>query len=43
MEKCQNCKGVMEEDASVSCLCNESLCVRCCECEETCGCECRDK
>ena len=42
MEKCQKCKTGLEE-MSDSCLCNESVCVRCCGCDDTCGCECIDK
>jgi hypothetical protein len=42
MEKCQKCKTGLEE-TNEACLCDESLCVRCCQCDESCGCECIDK
>ncbi len=42
MEKCQKCRTLLE-DSDMACLCDESLCVSCCQCEEACGCECIDK
>lgn len=42
MEKCPKCKIILGEQAD-PCLCNETICVTCCECDETCGCECIDK
>ena len=39
MEKCPKCATALEEQND-SCVCNESLCIKCCECDKACGCEC---
>lgn len=42
MEKCNKCSVPFEDQADF-CLCNESLCAPCCECDDTCGCQCGER